>query len=98
MFAGSEIGRFPRLNAGRGKDHFPQAPYLFMGPWFATGRTFGGTDRQMVAQPISLATGAVERGGARLVLDDLGTTLLRLDGADPELSGHAGRHLRFLTG
>ncbi len=98
MFVGSEIGRFPRLNAGRGKDHFPQVPYLFAGPWFATNAVYGGTDRQMVALPISLDTGKPEKAGRQLDLDDIGTTLLRLDGANPELFGYTGRHLRFLTG
>lgn len=97
VFVGSEIGRFPRLNKGRGKDHFPQVPYLFLGPWFATGAVYGETDRQMVALPVSLDTGKVERGGKLLGVDDIGTTLLRMDGANPELFGYTGRHLRFLT-
>jgi len=97
VFVGSEIGRFPRLNAANGKDHFPQVSYLFFGPWFATGHAYGGTDRQMVAQPISLATGRPEAGGHTLAVDDIGTTLLRLDGATPEVYGYAGAHLDFLT-
>ena len=80
VFVGSEIGRFPRLNKGRGKDHFPQVPYLFAGPWFATGAAYGGTDRQMVALPVALDSGKPERGGRLLAVDDIGTTLLRLDG------------------
>jgi uncharacterized protein (DUF1501 family) len=98
VFVGSEIGRFPRLNVGRGKDHFPQVSYLFIGPWFATGAVYGGTDRQMVALPVALDTGKPERDGRLLTVDDIGTTLLRLDGANPELFGYTGRHLRFLTG
>jgi uncharacterized protein (DUF1501 family) len=97
VFVGSEIGRFPRLNAANGKDHFPQVSYLFFGPWFATGRTYGRTDRQMVARPISLRTGKPEAGGHTLVVDDIGTTLLRIDGANPEVYGYAGSHLGFLT-
>jgi hypothetical protein len=97
VFVGSEIGRFPRLTKGRGKDHFPQVPYLFLGPWFATGAAYGGTDRQMVALPISLDTGRPERGGKLLTVDDIATTLLHLDGANPELFGYTGHHLRFLT-
>jgi hypothetical protein len=97
VFVGSEIGRFPRLNAAEGKDHFPQVSYLFFGPWFAAGRAYGATDRQMVARPISLRTGKPEAGGHTLVLDDIGTTLLRLDGANPEVYGYAGSHLSFLT-
>jgi len=97
VLIGSEIGRFPRLNAADGKDHFPQVSYLFFGPWFAAGRTYGGTDRQMVARPISLRTGKPETGGHTLAVDDIGTTLLRLDGANPEVYGYSGSHLNFLT-
>jgi len=98
VFLGSEIGRFPRKNVGRGKDHFPQVPYLFFGPWFGNGAAYGATDRQMVSLPVSLETGKPERGGKLLALDDIGTTLLNLDGAKPELFGYTGRHLRFLAG
>jgi uncharacterized protein (DUF1501 family) len=97
VMLGSEIGRFPRLNVARGKDHFPQVPYLFFGRWFAAGR-FGETDRQLVAQPVSLATGRPERAGHVLRVDDIGTTLLTLDGADPSVFGYSGEHLAFLTG
>lgn len=96
VVVGSEIGRFPRLNAADGKDHFPQVSYLFFGPWFAAGRAYGRTDRQMVARPISLRTGEPEAGGHTLTVDDIGTTLLRIDGANPEVYGYTGSHLGFL--
>lgn len=97
VVVGSEIGRFPRLNAGHGKDHFPQAPYMFFGPWFAGGKTFGETDRNMATRPVALDTGQPQAGGHLLRVDDIGTTLLNLDGAQPERFGYAGEHLTFLT-
>lgn len=97
VIVGSEIGRFPRLNSARGKDHFPQAPFIFYGPWFATGATYGGTGRNMATVPISMTTGRPQSGGHLLRVDDIGTTLLALDGANPELYGYSGEHLRFLT-
>jgi hypothetical protein len=97
VIVGSEIGRFPRLNSSHGKDHFPQAPYLFFGKWFDTGASYGGSGRDMATVPISLASGRPDRGGHVLRVDDIGTTLLALDGADPELSGYTGEHLRFLA-
>lgn len=95
VLVGSEIGRFPRLNSRAGKDHFPQVPYLLASPAFKPGR-FGGTDRSMITLPISLETGKPQRSGHQLQIDDLGTTLLELDGASPELFGYSGARLRFL--
>jgi uncharacterized protein (DUF1501 family) len=98
VFVGSEIGRFPRLNAAHGKDHFPQAPCMLFGPGVVTGASYGATGRDMAALPVSLATGRPDRAGHSLRVDDLGTTLLALDGANPELYGYTGEHLSFLTG
>jgi hypothetical protein len=97
VMIGSEIGRFPRLNVAGGKDHFPQTPHLFYGAEIATGASFGGTGRNMASLPVSLATGKPERGGHLLRVDDIGTTLLTLDGANPELYGYDGQLLGFLT-
>lgn len=96
VIVGSEIGRFPRLNTGNGKDHFPQVPYLLFGPSLRTGAAYGATDPEMIAMPVSLTTGRPERGGHLLEIDDLGTTLLGLDGANPEVYGYTGSRLRFL--
>ena len=97
VIIGSEIGRFPRINAANGKDHFPQASYLFFGPWFRTGHTYGVTGKQMESQPVSLRTGAPETGGHVLRVDDIGTTLMHLAGVDPEVYGYSGAHLDFLV-
>jgi len=98
VIVGSEIGRFPRLNAAHGKDHFPQTPHVLFGAGIVTGATYGATGRSMEAVPISLANGRPQSGGHTLRVDDLGVTLLDLDGANPELHGYVGEHLRFLTG
>jgi hypothetical protein len=97
VMIGSEIGRFPRLNAAHGKDHFPQVPMLFFGAGVAGGSSFGATDRSMTALPVALATGKPQRDGHVLRIDDIGTTLLRLDGANPESLGYTGPHLEFLV-
>jgi hypothetical protein len=98
LIVGSEIGRFPRLNTAHGKDHFPQVPHIFAGPGFVTGATYGATGRNMASVPISLMTGRPEADGHLLRVDDIGTTLLNLDGATPEFHGYTGEHLKFLTG
>jgi hypothetical protein len=98
LVLGSELGRFPRLNAEHGKDHFPEAPLLFLGAGVRSARkkgiTFGHLGRQMQSLPISLKTGST--GSHPLVLDDVGTTLLHIAGLDPELYGYGGKLLEFL--
>jgi uncharacterized protein (DUF1501 family) len=98
IIAGSELGRFPKLNSERGKHHFPEVPMLFMGAGIPGGRAFGRTGRMMEALPIDLHSGrATGNGGSVVTLDDVGATLLRSVGVDPELYGNSGRHLPFLV-
>ena len=98
IIAGSELGRFPKLNSERGKHHFPEVPMLFMGAGIPGGCAFGRTGRMMEALPIDLKTGrATGNGGSVMTLDDVGATLLRSVGVDPELYGNSGRHLPFLV-
>jgi len=98
IIAGSELGRFPKLNTEHGKHHFPEVPMLFMGADVPGGRAFGRTGRMMESLPIDLNTGlATGNGGSVVTLDDVGATLLRSVGVDPELYGNSGRHLPFLV-
>jgi hypothetical protein len=92
----SELGRFPRLNKGAGKDHFPQTPVVLVGPWFKGGKTFGATGRQTEALPIDFMDGRPNEAGRRVVLDDLGATLLHLVGMRPEPFGYEGTVMEFL--
>jgi hypothetical protein len=97
IIIGSEIGRFPKLNLARGKDHFPLAPHLFYGPSFVTSSSFGATGRDMISVKTSLKSGKPDSSGHMIRVDDLGTTLLTLDGADPQLYGYNGEYLQFLV-
>jgi len=95
---GSELGRFPRLNGGQGKDHWPEVALLFWGAGVVHQRAFGQTGTHLQALPVSLRTGrGVATGGELLTLDDVGATLLQLVGLDPAPRGYAGRHLDFLV-
>ena len=100
LMAGSEIGRLPRLNEFGGKDHFPEAPYLFAGRAINTnGRrnaAYGQTGRTLAGVSVSLKTGQPQANGHRLLLDDLGATVLRLFGIDPLTYGYDGQTLEFL--
>jgi uncharacterized protein (DUF1501 family) len=93
----TELGRMPYLNAFNGKDHFPQSPVIVAAPGLVAGRQFGGTGKEMEALPISTRTGRVVTSGERLVLDDLGHTVLRRAGIDPARYGFPGRELAFLA-
>lgn len=97
IFAGSDMGRFPRLNDMQGKDHLPQTAFMFAGPGWRKGRSFGQTGKQMQALPTSMKSGkAADVGGKNLILDDIGATVLTLAGLDPELYGYHGNVLNFL--
>ena len=94
--AGSELGRFPHQNDMMGKDHFPQTSFLFAGPGLRTGRAFGTTGRKMEGLPIAYDNGDLAQAGRVPLLDDVGTTMLRLAGLDPERFGYSGKVCDFL--
>ncbi len=94
VLAASELGRFPVLNGVQGKDHFPETFFLLAGA--AAKGVFGETGQLMEGLPVSLRTGRAESGGTRLVLDDVGSTMLRWAGLEPSVYGYRGRALRFL--
>lgn len=96
VVVGSELGRFPRQNDMLGKDHLPQTSFLFSGPGIRAGRTFGVTGPRMEGLPIDYRDGHPAAAGRVPLLDDVGATLLRLGGLDPERYGYAGRACEFL--
>jgi uncharacterized protein (DUF1501 family) len=93
---GSELGRFPRQNDMLGKDHFPQTSFMFHGPGIVKGRAFGRTGRKMEGLPIAYRNGDAADAGRVPLLDDIGTTLLRVAGVDPERYGYSGEVCEFL--
>ncbi len=97
VVVGSELGRFPVINGNLGKDHFPEAHYLVMGPGVVTGQTFVPTGKRMEGVKVDFKTGKPDDAGDHLILDDLGATLLHLAGLNPELYGYNGRRLGFLV-
>lgn len=96
IIVGSDIGRFPKLNAMDGKDHLPQTNFFFAGHGIAAGTSHGQTDSLMKSLPISLKTGKAETGGHMTLVDDIGTTVLRLCGFDPEQYGYAGKTIECI--
>jgi uncharacterized protein (DUF1501 family) len=89
----SEVGRFPRLNGDRGKDHFPEVPMLIHGASLAKG-AFGATGKNLEALPLDVRTGG--SGTHFASLDDVGATLLQSFGIAPRTYGYDGQVLDFL--
>ncbi|MCP4448337.1 MAG: DUF1501 domain-containing protein [Myxococcales bacterium] len=44
IIVGSDLGRFPKLNAMDGKDHLPQTNFFFAGQGIAAGTSHGRTN------------------------------------------------------
>ena len=80
----SEFGRTPLLNGGGGKDHWPFGSALVVGSGVAGNRMIGATDDELVAKSIDFSTGQASDTGDALNCENLGVTLLKLGGLDPE--------------
>jgi hypothetical protein len=96
----SEMGRLPRLNDQRGKDHFPELPVLMWGPRLRVGRSglvAGAVGRRMESLPVDLATGLPSATGAIPTLDDIGASVFAAFGIEARQYGYMGRALPFLV-
>jgi hypothetical protein len=98
----SEMGRLPKLNDQRGKDHFLEMPMLVIGPRVNShdehggGAIYGSLGRRLEAQPLDRMTGRASATGSIPTLSDVGATLLAAFGINPRQYGHTGRPLGFL--
>ncbi len=101
IVCGSELGRHPRMNSDLGKDHFPEISLLFYGDAFVSaaqaGGAFGKTGKSMQGLPLDLRTGREAKNGRPARLDDVGASLLRIAGIDPQPYGYRGQNLPFLA-
>jgi len=79
----SEMTRSPRLNRGRGKDHWPLASYLFMGGGVSGGRQLGGTDHLQAPLPADVGTGESRSSGEPLDYTQVHAGLAAHLGLDP---------------
>jgi len=100
ILVAGEVGRFPRLNSDHGKDHFPEVSMLLMGAGIATGskgNIVGQTGKNMLGLPMDLKTGKL--GGTKhVMLDNVGSTLLRLFGIEPTQYGYPSQPIEPLLG
>lgn len=84
VIATSEIGRTPRLNGGGGKDHWPFGSCLMAGSGVHGNRVVGVSDPALIGMNVDYATGLGSASGDLLGCENIGTTLLKLGGLDPE--------------
>jgi hypothetical protein len=96
VIAGSELGRYPMINAMSGKDHFPEAPMLLWGHGVAEGTSFGVTGKSLEALRVSPARGTADAGGVAMNLTDVGSTILDACGITGSSRGYVGTRLGFL--
>jgi len=84
VVAMSEFGRTPMYNGGNGRDHWPFGSVLVAGSGIRGNRVVGRTDDGLVAVPIDFSTGEASDNGDDLNCENIGATLLKLGGIDPE--------------
>ncbi len=80
----SELGRTPRFNGARGRDHWPYTSMLVLGAGIRGNRVIGATDPGLIAEPTDLVTGEQRASGAIIGTENVGTALLKLGGLDPD--------------
>ena len=80
----SELGRTPKFNGSRGRDHWPYASVMLAGSGIRGNSVVGSTDDDFLSLPTDLSTGLPADGGDILGTENLGTALLELGGVDSE--------------
>lgn len=79
----SEMGRTPKLNADLGKDHWPVTSCMLIGAGVQGGTVLGGTNDELGARSMNLATGEVDDAGQQLQSANLVAGVLENLGVDP---------------
>jgi hypothetical protein len=80
----SEMGRTPKLNVTRGKDHWPVTSALVFGAGVAGNRAVGATDDALGALSVDLATGKPAPDGKQLQTANVASAVLEIVGVDPK--------------
>lgn len=88
----SELGRYPRINAVGGKDHWPENSWIMLGNGVRTGGgglTVGATGADFRGKAIDFRTGLPATDNARpLFIDSIYATLVRIAGGDLAAAGY----------
>ena len=82
IVVGSDFGRTPQYNAGKGKDHWNVTSVLAMGAGVAGNRVVGATDAGVKPLTINQQTLALDPGGVRLTPGVIHRSLRQLAGLE----------------
>jgi hypothetical protein len=78
----SEMGRTPKMNVTRGKDHWPVTSAMVFGAGVAGNRSIGATDDALGAMSVDLKSGKPGGDGKQIQTANLASAVLELVGVD----------------
>jgi hypothetical protein len=86
------VGRYPKVNAFLGKDHWPKNSWVMVGAGLRPvegGITVGATDENLRGQAVDFRSGSLTSGDRRpIFLESVFATLLKMVGAAPAVGGY----------
>ncbi len=82
VVVGSDFGRTPQYNAGKGKDHWSVTSVLAMGAGITGNRVVGATTADVKALTVNPQTLALDPGGIRLTPGSIHRSLRQLAGLE----------------
>jgi uncharacterized protein (DUF1501 family) len=90
VLVGSDFGRTPFYNDGRGKDHWNVTSMMAMGAGVRGNRVVGGTNAHVEALKINPLTLALDPNGVTITPEHIHVALRQMAGIGPDLSGRFG--------
>lgn len=89
IIMGSELGRYPKFNQIRGKDHWPECTWVMMGKGVRRGVTIGATSKTFQGVPVGYRSGAIDDPNRQpLYIDALFATATQLLIGNPKVAGY----------
>lgn len=84
VVATSELGRTPRFNGSRGRDHWPYTSMLVAGSGVRGNSVIGATNDRFISLPTDFQTGEPSSSGDVMGTEHVGCTLIKLAGLNPD--------------
>ncbi len=96
VIIGSDFGRTPFYNDGRGKDHWNVTSLMAMGAGVRGNRVVGGTNNHVDALKVNPQTLALDANGITLTPEHVHVALRRMAGVSAELQNQFGINEDFV--